>query len=197
MSFFKVLVVGEVATGKSSLVSRLVQNTFQESYKATIGCEFGFKLVTVDGQSIRIQLWDLAGQDRLGGISRLYCRDANGVLVVCDATKPETMELAAKWKEKVDENVRLPDGSPIPTVLCVNKSDLISNSDRKQAEIGQSSNSYGFPHNYMTSAKTGHNVDEALSELVGLIAKTATAQPQKQQGSKLVVAKGTEKRCSC
>lgn len=197
MSFFKVLVVGEVATGKSSLVSRLVQNTFQESYKATIGCEFGFKLITVDGQPVRIQLWDLAGQDRLGGISRLYCRDANGALVVCDATKPDTMELAAKWKEKVDENVRLPDGSPIPSVLCVNKSDLISNSDRKQAEIGQSSSSLGFPHNYMTSAKTGHNVDAALSQLVELIAKTASVQPQKQQGSKLVVAKRTEERCSC
>lgn len=196
MSFFKILVVGEVATGKSSLVSRLVQNTFQDSYKATIGCEFGFKLITLEGQPVRIQLWDLAGQDRLGGISRLYCRDANGVLVVCDATKPETMQLAAKWREKVDENIRLPDEQPIPAVLCVNKSDLVSNSERKQAEVAQDAVSHGFEHNYLTSAKTGHNVEQALNVLVGLIAKTA-AGDKARSGTRLGETKTKERTCSC
>ena len=94
MSFHKILVIGDVAVGKTSLVNRVVYNSFSEKYKATIGCEFGLKMMTIDGEDVRIQLWDLAGQDRLGGISRLYCRDAHGALVVTDITREDTLEKA-------------------------------------------------------------------------------------------------------
>lgn len=95
MSFFKVLVIGDVGVGKTSMVNRIVYNTFTEKYKATIGCEFGLKIIEINGEPVRVQLWDLAGQDRLGGISRLYCRDANGALVVTDATREGTLEQAS------------------------------------------------------------------------------------------------------
>lgn len=124
MSFLKILVIGDVSTGKTSLVNRIVYNSFSEKYKATIGCEFGLKIMEINGESIRVQLWDLAGQDRLGGISRLYCRDANGALVVSDVTREDTIEKAALWKSSVDDNVRQLDNTPIPMVLCLNKYDI-------------------------------------------------------------------------
>lgn len=177
MSFFlKVLVVGETSTGKTSLVNRLVSNTYNEQYKATVGCEFGFKVMESGGETVRVQLWDLAGQDRLGGISRLYCRDAHGALVVCDVTKPETIAKVAKWKEQVDEYAHCSDGSGIPMVLCMNKADLVKEAtgqeilDRqgKEVQVAQA---------FLTSAKTTMNVEEAFESLVKAIMKKRAELP--------------------
>lgn len=196
MSFFKILVIGEVATGKSSLVSRIVQNTFQENYKATIGCEFGFKAIEVNGVVARVQLWDLAGQDRLGGISRLYCRDSDGALVVADSTRPATIEQAAEWREQVNENVRLPNGQPIPFVLCVNKSDLVSPTEKHHSEMTRKAQASGFEKSWMTSAKTGDNVNEALAELIAEILRNGQSGKH-SNGTKLAPSKQADTGCRC
>mmetsp|Transcript_8847 Transcript_8847/g.17153 ORF Transcript_8847/g.17153 Transcript_8847/m.17153 type:complete len:210 (+) Transcript_8847:1227-1856(+) len=168
MSFFKVLIIGDVATGKTALVNRLVNDTFSEKYKATLGCEFGLKEITVAGKRVRVQLWDLAGQDRLGGISRLYCRDANGALVVSDITNERSVERALNWKGQVDEHVRMPDQSRIPMVLCINKSDLRSRGNELMTapELQTIVSHNEFSAGYFTSAKLGENVEEALNRLV-------------------------------
>ena len=203
MSFLKILVIGETATGKSSLVNRLVQNTFQENYKATIGCEFGFKVIEVNGVTLRVQLWDLAGQDRLGGISRMYCRDATGAIVVADITREETIAKAAKWKEEVDENVKMPDQSPIPMAFCLNKSDLVTNLAAKQDKYELESKENQFIGCWFTSAKMGTGVDEALLGLVREILSRAGMKEQEEQetrGKKLEETLATtagSKKCSC
>ncbi|CAG9309890.1 unnamed protein product [Blepharisma stoltei] len=177
MSFFKVLVIGDVGVGKTSLVNRIVYNTFTEKYKATIGCEFGLKIIEINGEPVRVQLWDLAGQDRLGGISRLYCRDANGALVVTDATREGTLEQASLWKGSVDDNVRLPDGSPIPMVLVANKSDLlVPGSGMTNDDLARFANQRQFVASYMTSSKLGTNANEALVRLVEEIMKRSQAK---------------------
>lgn len=126
MSFYKILVIGDIGVGKTSLVNRVLYNTFDEKYKATIGCEFGLKVVLFNGSEVKIQLWDLSGQDYLGGISKLYCRNAHGAIVITDATRPESFAKAKEWKELVDIQARLPGTQQlIPMILCVNKSDLL------------------------------------------------------------------------
>jgi small GTP-binding protein len=165
MSFFKVLVIGEVACGKTSLVHRIVNNVFNPTYKATLGCEFGLKIMEVDGESLRIQLWDLAGQDRLGGISKLYCREAHGALAICDVTNPATVERAIEWKHQIDENVKQTDGSAIPIVLCVNKFDMVQDSPPSKAEYDALASKHQFAAVYFTSAKTDYNATEALTHL--------------------------------
>jgi small GTP-binding protein len=165
MSFFKVLVIGDVATGKTALVNRLVNDTFTDKYKATLGCEFGLKSIEVAGKTIRVQLWDLAGQDRLGGISRLYCRDANGAIVVSDVTDERTVERALNWKAQVDEHVRMSDGSHIPMVFCLNKYDLVP-PGMTQADLQRTTTDIGFTAGFFTSAKTGLNAESALKRLV-------------------------------
>ena len=167
MSFYKVLVIGDVGVGKTSMVNRIVYNTFSEKYKATIGCEFGLKILEINGESVRIQLWDLAGQDRLGGISRLYCRDANGAIVVNDVTRDGNLKQACAWKNSVDENVCMADGTPIPMVLCANKADLLSpESNINKDSIQGFALENKFVAGFLTSSKTGENTNEALLKLV-------------------------------
>lgn len=205
--FLKVLVVGDVATGKTSLVNRLVSNVYNEGYKATVGCEFGFKVLDLEGETVRVQLWDLAGQDRLGGISRLYCRDAHGALVVCDVSKTETIGKTAKWKAQVDEYARCSDGSEIPMVLCMNKEDLLEK-NVAQERLNQHTNSEGFVETFLTSAKTNFQVEEAFASLVKAIMRKRAELPHSEvdgrtrnPGGGLKIArlavdtKGTQRKC--
>jgi small GTP-binding protein len=198
MSFLKVLVIGDVSCGKTSLVNRIVNNVFNESYRATLGCEFGLKVMEVAGNAVRIQLWDLAGQDRLGGISKLYCRDANGALVICDVTNPVTIERAIEWKHQIDEIVRRPDGSAIPIILCVNKYDIVMGtaSAPTQAEFDILASRHEFIAAYFTSAKTSYNATEALTHLAKEIS-TQCKPAASLTGSKLesVVKPKPKKRC--
>ncbi|OMJ77105.1 hypothetical protein SteCoe_23377 [Stentor coeruleus] len=124
-------------------------------------------MMLYEGREIRIQLWDLAGQDHLGGISRLYCRDSHGVIIVSDATKPDNIQRAVEWKTMVDDQTRLPDGREIPTVVCLNKTDLIEDTKKHSSnELQSFANQKGFLSIYYTSNKTGENVNQALDTLI-------------------------------
>ena len=83
----KLLVIGNAFAGKTQLIQRFVSNKFDNDYKPTIGCDFAIKIFEIDGNEIRIQVWDLMGQDRaVGGLNKLFCKGASGALVVADIT---------------------------------------------------------------------------------------------------------------
>ena len=205
MSFYKVLVIGDVGVGKTSMVNRIVYNTFSEKYKATIGCEFGLKILEINGESVRIQLWDLAGQDRLGGVSRLYCRDANGAIVVNDVTREGSLKQACMWKASVDESVCMPDGAPIPMVLCGNKADMLPQDSVISSEsVHQYAIENKFVAGFLTSSKTGDNTNEALVTLVGMIMEkckktrdTTEESIKKNAARKLEPSEGKTKKNGC
>ena len=91
-SDFKIIVIGTSGTCKTSFVNKWTKNIFQEEYKATIVSEFGFKVFEYDKKLYRIQLWDLAGQDKNSTVTKIFAKDSNGCLILSDATKPETLE---------------------------------------------------------------------------------------------------------
>ena len=120
----KLLVIGNSYSGKTSIVNRFVANKFDPNYKATVACDFSMKILKIEDTELRLQLWDLVGQDsRMGGINKLFCRGALGALVVADITSRESLDSAISWKEQVDTHVALKNGAPIPMILLVNKYD--------------------------------------------------------------------------
>ena len=74
-----------------------------------------------DNIVVRLQLWDIAGQERFGSMTRVYYKEAVGALLVFDVTRLSTFDAVSKWKADLDDKVRLPDGEPIPVVLLANK----------------------------------------------------------------------------
>lgn len=195
MSFFKVLLIGDSATGKTSLAHRLVQNSFAETYRATLGCEFSLKIVEVAGVPLRVQLWDIAGQDRVAALNRIYCRDAAGALVVCDLTRPGSLERVADWRRSVEEQ------SPgLPMILCCNKLDLMRGAwTDLRTRCETLSEQLGFKHCCFVSAKTGDGAGEALSCLVAEIwsGKERNSPPDETQSVKLSADGQVPRRCRC
>ena len=91
-SDLKIIVIGKSGTGKTSFVNKWTKNIFSDTYKATIVSEFGFKIFEQDGKLYRIQLWDLAGQDKNAMVTKIFAKDAHGCVVMADATNAQTRE---------------------------------------------------------------------------------------------------------
>ena len=121
----KIVVVGNSGTGKTSFCSRWSKDTFSDTYKATIMSEFSYKIYNYKGNNYKIQIWDIAGQDKNIYTSKIFTKDSHGALIVCDVTNPSTLEATAKWKKSIDENAKFVDGEKLPCVLIENKIDLV------------------------------------------------------------------------
>ncbi len=91
-SDLKIIVIGTSGTGKTSFVNKWTKNIFNDTYKATIVSEFGFKVFEDNGKFYRIQLWDLAGQDKNAMVTKIFAKDAHGCVVMSDATNTQNRE---------------------------------------------------------------------------------------------------------
>lgn len=165
---YKILVIGELGTGKTSIIKRYVHQFFSHHYRATIGVDFALKVLNWDSNTlIRLQLWDIAGQERFGNMTRVYYKEAVGAFIVFDVTRAATFDAVLKWKTDLDRKVHLHDGSNVPCVLLANKCDinkegLVNNLNHMNAFCEE----HGFAGWYLTSAKDNINIDEATKFLV-------------------------------
>ena len=91
-SDLKIIVIGKSGTGKTSYVNKWTKNVFFEEYKPTIVSEFGFKVFEHEGKLYRIQLWDLAGQDKNSTVTKIFAKDSQGCVVLSDATNSQSLE---------------------------------------------------------------------------------------------------------
>lgn len=166
---FKVLVIGDIGVGKTSLIKRYVHHIFGQTYKPTIGVDFALKVINWDPDTlIRLQLWDIAGQERFGTMTRVYYRDAVAALIVFDISRHTTFEAVSKWKADLDSKVMLADGSAVPCILLANKCDTIDSEefDKKKSLFDDYIVEKGFTGWYQTSAKDNININEATNKLI-------------------------------
>lgn len=168
---YKILVIGELGTGKTSIIKRYVHQFFSQHYRATIGVDFALKVLNWDPTTIiRLQLWDIAGQERFGNMTRVYYKEAVGAFIVFDVTRASTFDAVVKWKQDLDSKVQMADGSPIPCVLLANKCDQqkegMVNNPSKMDEYCKEK---GFTGWFETSAKENVNIEEAARALVSKI----------------------------
>ncbi|MBO6494116.1 Rab family GTPase [Roseivirga sp.] len=157
----KVILIGHFGVGKTSLVKRFVHSQFSEEYITTIGVKIDKKTLTVDGVTVNLLIWDIAGENSQQKVPKSYRLGAHGALYVFDITRPATYENMHQEIKALQEV--MPD---LPILVMANKKDLVSTEELNETL------SKIQPYNAIaTSAKTGELVNEAFEELTQKMTK--------------------------
>jgi small GTP-binding protein len=151
---FKLILIGNSGVGKSSILQRYMNKTFEESYKCTIGVDFLMKSLEVKGKTVKLQLWDTAGQEKYKSMVSSYYRGANVALVVFDITSRSSFESLPLWIENYYKNG--PEQKNI--ILIGNKKDMADQRQVTQEEAEEFSETNNMIY-FETSAKEGDNVE--------------------------------------
>ncbi|KAL3286782.1 hypothetical protein HHI36_001276 [Cryptolaemus montrouzieri] len=126
----QVVIVGNGGVGKSSMIQRYCKGVFTKDYKKTIGVDFLERQIEVDGEEVRLMLWDTAGQEEFDAITKAYYRGAQACVLAFSTTDRDSFEAAHSWKLKVENEC-----GEIPTVIVQNKIDLLDQSVVNPEEI--------------------------------------------------------------
>jgi len=156
----KIVLLGNESVGKTSLVKRYVHSIFNDEYLTTIGIKISKKTVELKDVKVNLMLWDIAGDMMNKSLYNNYLQGAHGLLLVCDAMRPET------HKSIIDETEKYlsKDFNSVETLIIINKSDLIEGD--KEAYLKD------YTYDFLTSAKQGDNVDLVFKELAEKIINT-------------------------
>ncbi len=152
----KLVVLGEPAVGKTSLVKKFVSGQFSNDYRASIGTNLFITKVNIgDDIEVKIQLWDIAGHEKWINSRHLYYSGSQGAVIIGDLTRLKTFEQIKNfWYADLNKNC-----GEIPIILIANKNDLESTLSPGIHDLGKE---IGAIDVLSTSAKTGDNVQEAF-----------------------------------
>lgn len=121
----KVIVVGDKWVGKTAFLQRLDDNTFRKKCKSTIGVNLSALTLRLDDDPVvKLQLWDIAGEERFGSMKDIYFKNATVAIVMVDPTSSNSLKIAKKWIRDINNKVRLQNGYYIPILLVETKTDL-------------------------------------------------------------------------
>ncbi|GAB5034081.1 ras-related protein rab-5c-like [Nannochloropsis oceanica] len=156
----KLVLLGDSGVGKSSLVLRFVTQSFKPYSESTIGASFMSKVVELDGQTVKVQIWDTAGQEKYHSLAPMYYRGAAAAVVVYDLTRAESFATLQRWVSELRE--RNPKDMEI--MIAGNKNDLESERQvaRSDAEVYAKSIGAGYVE---TSAKDDVGVRDLFLSL--------------------------------
>ncbi|GAM18445.1 hypothetical protein SAMD00019534_016200 [Acytostelium subglobosum LB1] len=163
----KLVLLGDMNTGKTCIASRLVRNEFGPT-DSTIGAAFLVKNITLDnGVNVKLEIWDTAGQERYRSLTPMYYRGASAAVIVYDITKKHTFETLKKWVSELQKQA-----SPnLILALAGNKVDL-PNREVQVDEVSRYISELGDVIFFETSAQTGYNVNELFNEICRKIVET-------------------------
>ncbi|XP_071950643.1 ras-related protein Rab-6A isoform X1 [Antedon mediterranea] len=168
---FKLVFLGEQSVGKTSLITRFMYDSFDNTYQATIGIDFLSKTMYLEDRTVRLQLWDTAGQERFRSLIPSYIRDSTVAVVVYDITNANSFHQTSKW---IDD-VRTERGSDVIIMLVGNKTDL---ADKRQVSIDEGEKKAKDLNVLFieTSAKSGYNVKQLFRRVAAALPGMETTE---------------------
>ncbi|XP_011156754.1 ras-related protein Rab-24 isoform X1 [Solenopsis invicta] len=192
----KVVLLGDVKVGKTSLMERYVNDSFNSSrpYQNTIGTVFASKRVQVNDVTLMMGIWDTAGSEKYDAMTRTYYRGAKAAIVCYDITQPSTFQRARHWVRElrsIEENCKV--------YLCATKKDLCDegfvSDDPDMQNMVERYASGTQTKLFVTSSKTGENIVELFDEII----QDFASNPENLQKVEetIVLSKKTGERYCC
>ena len=156
------VVVGNGAVGKTSMIRRYCRGIYTDEYKKTIGVDFLEKTKYIDalGEDVRMMVWDTAGQEEFDTITRTYYRGAGAAVLAFSTTDRASFDAIRSWKSKVENEC-----GPIAMCICQNKVDLMDQTVVEPGEAEALAKELGIKF-YRICVKENFNVDKVFDYLV-------------------------------
>jgi Ras-related protein Rab-11A len=162
---FKIVIIGDASVGKTSLIRKFTQGTFQEDYIKTIGAQFSNYKDKINGDELELFFWDIAGQNTFHFIRPAFYQGSRAVIIVYSLEDSDDGKRSLEHIDVWHKDIKTYCGD-IPTILLGNKIDLINTKILKEKKVLKLANKRGFLGYYKTSAKTGEGVIEAFQTLI-------------------------------
>ena len=163
---FKIILVGDYGVGKSTSIHRFVENKFKANYTPTLGVHVTQKSIEINGYSIDLLIWDLAGQDRYARVRQRFYSNTEGILMLYDVTRMTSLKNIKKWHAEVSKFTK-----HIPIILIGNKIDLLEKREVKNDDVNRflEENNINVNLKIKTSAKDGVNTEKAFHFLAKIL----------------------------
>jgi Ras-related protein Rab-1A len=176
---FKLVIVGNSGVGKSSVLLRYADDMFNETYLTTIGVDFKFKTINIEGKKVKMQIWDTAGQERFRTITSAYYKGADAIVLVYETTSSASFaDIDRFWINEVESYAE----KDVEQLLLGNKSDA----DKKQVDYNQAkeyAEKKGMEF-FEVSAKTADNVQKAFSKVAMKLMEKKDAKTKEKKASR-------------
>ena len=187
----KLITLGNSTVGKSSFITKYIDNSFTFNYTTTLGVDFKQKKIKLkNGKDVRLRIFDTAGQERYRAVSASFIKKADGVILMYDISDLDSFEAVDNWIKSIREIGK----EKLPIVLVGNKCDLSDDERKISLKEGQDkANEFQIPF-YETSCKDGINIKEALEKLIDDIIEKGN---KNIMGEFKILNKGKKKEKCC
>ena len=164
-AFFKIIIVGDGAVGKTSLCTHITTQEFFSDYRLTVGCDFFIKRIMVNNISVTLQIFDVGGQDHFAKLRAAFAGGAKGILLAYDVTRRDSFYNLEEWLNSIAEEL----DPRAPKVLLGTKSDLKSEAEIWDEDISKMKEKITVDAYFDTSSLTGEGVNEAFTTMGQLL----------------------------
>ena len=151
-----VIVLGDSQVGKTALIDRFIDNTFNGVFSTTLGVDFKTKKIVIEESQVNLQIWDTSGQERFNTITKNYYNRAMGIILIYDCTNPKTFYRIKAWMMQIENHAK----NDVSKLLVAAKIDLENKIASEEGE--ELANQYGYKF-FATSSKIGINVEEVFT----------------------------------
>ena len=162
---FKITVIGDGRVGKTSLIKKFTDKSFQDDYIKTIGAQFSIYNKDIEGDKIKLLFWDIAGQDDFHFLRASFFKNSRAAIIVYSLEEnehgKESFKHIENWHNDINKYCE-----EIPIVVFANKVDLVDENELDHSNIQKLVKEHNFLSYYLTSAKTGQGVYEAFNAII-------------------------------
>eukprot|EP01128_Nolandella_sp_AFSM9_P004172 TRINITY_DN1827_c0_g1_i2.p1 TRINITY_DN1827_c0_g1~~TRINITY_DN1827_c0_g1_i2.p1 ORF type:complete len:246 (+),score=61.98 TRINITY_DN1827_c0_g1_i2:84-740(+) len=187
----KIVIVGNLNAGKTSIIKRYTSDNFDSVLKPTVGVDFALKVIEYDERTrVRLQLWDVAGQERFGSMTKIYYKNAVGALIVYDLAARKTFDAVENWRKDLADKLQLEEGVKIPIMLVGNKCDMVS-PDHYNPQVEELDNYIKTSESNIVdyqfvSAKENVNIESTLKKLVDHVLEYVIDQGDEESDEEII-----------